>query len=143
VARVKEAQRQRQRDILPDDQLWVLLDTDHRTRGTHAPGFERALQDAANAGIRVAISNPCFEIWLWAHVREFADAPLVCADLERELKTLVPRFSKTNLDPTMFHPHMSVARERARTADDGARWPAPRSTQVYRLLDEILGRAPE
>ena len=51
----------------PDDELWMLLDTDHCTQGTHLQGFTGALREASQQGVQVALSNPCFEFWLLLH----------------------------------------------------------------------------
>ena len=40
-----------------DDERWMLLDTDHLTQGTHLPGLVRALRDAEDKGVRVALSK--------------------------------------------------------------------------------------
>jgi RloB-like protein len=54
-------------DHEPDDELWMLLDTDHYAQGTHLQSFRAALQKAKQRGVRVALSRPCFELWLLLH----------------------------------------------------------------------------
>ena len=46
------------------DELWCVFDVDQHERLTEA------LSDARNSGIDVAVSNPCFELWLVLHVRD-------------------------------------------------------------------------
>ncbi|WP_420623257.1 RloB family protein [Candidatus Poriferisodalis sp.] len=46
------------------DEIWCVMDTDEH------PDLAESLQAAASAGIRVALSNPCFELWLLLHYRE-------------------------------------------------------------------------
>ena len=46
------------------DELWCVFDVDQHER------LAEALSDARNSGINVAVSNPCFELWLVLHVRD-------------------------------------------------------------------------
>jgi hypothetical protein len=46
------------------DEIWCVVDVDD-----HA-GLDRAIQAASNDGIKLAISNPCFELWVLLHFRE-------------------------------------------------------------------------
>ena len=46
------------------DSTWLLVDVDAHVR------LPRCLKEAAAAGIRVIVSNPCFEIWLLWHFED-------------------------------------------------------------------------
>ena len=46
------------------DEIWCVFGRDEH------PDFERAVREARDAGIRTAISNPCFELWLVLHLEE-------------------------------------------------------------------------
>ena len=46
------------------DQVWAVFDVDDHAR------IDSAIKLAEDNGIRIAISNPCFEIWLVLHHRE-------------------------------------------------------------------------
>ncbi|MCK7578732.1 MAG: RloB family protein [Chromatiales bacterium] len=50
-----------------DDELWMLLDTDHYIRKEHIRSFIAAIKKARKNGIKVALSKPCFEMWLLLH----------------------------------------------------------------------------
>lgn len=50
------------------DQVWTVFDRDEH------PNFEEALELARANGINVAMSNPCFEVWLLLHMGDY-DAP--------------------------------------------------------------------
>lgn len=59
---LKEHARDIRRGRSPQfDVLWCVFDVDEH----HS--LQEALQRAAKHGINVAVSNPCFEIWLWWH----------------------------------------------------------------------------
>ena len=45
------------------DEVWCLFDRDKH------PRFEESIQIALARGYRLAVSNPCIELWLWLHHR--------------------------------------------------------------------------
>jgi len=83
-----------------DDELWMLLDTDHCIEGTHFSGFIKALKDAQRKGVQVALSRPCFELWLLLHhVNEDAVIALKNAgDVEKALSKVLGGYNKTRLE---------------------------------------------
>ncbi|MEM9746032.1 MAG: RloB family protein [Actinomycetota bacterium] len=58
VANEKNHRRGRGRDF---DELWCVFDVDEHETLDEASVFAR------DHGVNVAVSNPCFEIWLWWH----------------------------------------------------------------------------
>jgi hypothetical protein len=46
------------------DEIWCIFDRDDHN------SFDEATQAAAKAGIQIAVSNPCFELWLVLHVSD-------------------------------------------------------------------------
>lgn len=48
-----------------DDQVWIVFDRDEH------PGVREVLSESNEAGINVAYSNPCFEVWLILHVADY------------------------------------------------------------------------
>jgi hypothetical protein len=71
-----------------DDELWMLLDTDHCVRGAHLARFVGALAEAKRQRVNVALSKPSFELWLLLHhVEETALGALPAAkDVEEALR---------------------------------------------------------
>ncbi|HEX8392112.1 MAG TPA: RloB family protein [Longimicrobium sp.] len=102
------------------DQVWCVLDVDEHSRLDSA----RAL--AAWEGIELAISNPCFELWLLLH---FADhsAHLSAADARRRLTRHLPGYDK----------HLRFA------ALDGGFTDAVRRAQALDQRHEAMGTAGE
>lgn len=74
------------------DEVWCVFDVDEYK------DVPSAVSEALRRDVRVALSNPCFELWLLLH---FADH---CAYAESYAKLLphlvrhVPRYDKTRLD---------------------------------------------
>ncbi len=47
------------------DQVWAVFDCDHH------PNYREAVLLCEKAGVNVARSNPCFELWLILHIEEY------------------------------------------------------------------------
>lgn len=130
-----------------DDELWMLLDTDHYAQGTHMAGFLRALNDARRRGVNVALSKPSFELWLLLHhVEETALGVLEAAkDVEEALRAKVGEYKKTNLKqehyPLKCVRDACVRAERLDGTVEGSDIPRGNTTRVYRLLQSIVSRA--
>lgn len=130
-----------------DDELWMLLDTDHLTKGTHLPGLLHALRDAEARGVSVALSKPCFEIWLLLHheteasVGQLPDARAV----ECALRARLGEYNKTNLK-RKHYPMSAVALacDRAERMDrgiGGEEIPSANTSRVYRIWKAIAAKA--
>ena len=134
-------------DHEPDDERWLLLDTDHCIRDDHFGPFEQSLTDARLRGIQIALSCPCFEVWLALHlvdgyeVRDFHNAADVLAFMRQRL----PGFDKKALRTTDF-PVETVTkaclRAEALDADvDKTNRPTHATSRVYLLWRAILSKA--
>lgn len=143
---VRRAIRQRSADLVEArhgqgdayDQYWCVFDVDEH------PGLEQALALAAGHDIHVAVSSPCFELWLILHF-EYRAGYLDSAAAERLAaaylgcgKVLTPAALAKLADG------YDVARQRARLLGrkhvaDGSGAHANPSTAVWRLVDEIQG----
>jgi hypothetical protein len=131
----------------PDDELWMLLDTDHCATGSHLRGFTEALRDASDKQVNVALSKPCFEFWLLLHhLDEAAAVGLAdCGDVESKLRESVGEYNKTNLKKSHYPvASVAVACERAERLDAtvaGGEIPADITSRVYRLWKAIAAKA--
>jgi hypothetical protein len=131
-AAAKEAERLRD-DNIAYDEVWCVFDVDEH------PNLPDARQQARDNGIELAISNPCFELWLVLH---FCDQN---AHVERKplcslLRKHIPRYRKEVVFE-IFKPGHEDAIRRAkqlekRRIDDGNEGGNP-STRVYRLVERI------
>ncbi len=128
-----EARRQRD-DNLRWDQVWGVFDVDEHARLDEAKGL------AESASIRLAVSNPCFELWALLHFRD-QRAYIERGRVQSELQRHMPGYDK-ELDFVRMHPTYAEAARRAEELDrlavtDGEAGRNP-STQVYRLTAVIL-----
>ncbi len=131
-----------------DDQLWVLLDTDHWVEGSHKRGLIAALDTARQRGFRIAMSNPCFDLWLLLHHQAVtaADGIENCDAVGRRLRdpAVLGEFNKTRLK-SEHYPYVAVtnAVRNARALEwqmgdaAGGFWPEKPGTRVFRLIEEL------
>ena len=130
-----------------DDELWMLLDTDHCVQGTHLASFIEALAEAKRQRVNVALSKPSFELWLLLHhLEETALGVLPTAmDVEEALRARVGQYNKTRLK----HEHYPLAAvrdaciraERLDATVTGGDIPRENTTRVYRLWKAIAAKA--
>lgn len=136
IKRAAEARAHAERDEnLAFDEVWCAYDVDEH------PKLNDARQLAQAHGIELAISNPCFELWLLLHFRESPGARHR-HDVQALLATFLPGYEK--------HPDMALvlhgyekAKERAErldkdAADMGEAGRNPTAT-VHLLTESIRG----
>lgn len=134
--------------IRDDDQLWVVLDTDHWVEPNHKHGLLTAISDASRRGYRLAMSNPCFDLWLLLH-HESVPLGTVFANCEAvgaRIRSILGEFNKTNLKPEHYKVEkVLVAIQRARELEPDAfaassfagHWPETTGTRVVLLVEEL------
>ena len=130
-----------------EDELWMLLDTDHYVQGTHLASFVAALSEAKRQGVNVALSKPSFELWLLLHHVEETDLGELPAakDVEEALRAKLGQYNKTNLKEEHY-PLASVCEacnraERLDATVAGGDIPRENTTRVYRLWRAIAAKA--
>lgn len=118
------------------DQFWLVLDVD--TWPVEALGA--VAQEAARAGYRLAVSNPCFELWLVLH--ETDDLGFLSGFgpskrsgvTKRRIGELCPQ-GIVDVAPAKLW--AARARAHALDARSDERWPNDTGTHVYRLIDAL------
>jgi hypothetical protein len=130
------------------DQLWMVIDVD--TWGEEK--LSLMAQECLQKNYLLAVSNPCFEIWLLLHIKSLDDytqeelRELVENEkinhrtrLEKELVELLGSYNKHNPDTDLFLPFIQTAIDRARSLDTHPehRWPNALGTRVYLLAEAI------
>lgn len=139
-ARKQEAEKRARRerdDNLCFDEVWCVFDVDQH------PNLSDAKQMARDNSIKLAVSNPCIELWLWLH---FADQPGMRHrhELQKMMKRHIPDYDKHVIyaDYSTGYP---AAVERASRLDtdteadnDEGRNP---TTGVWRLTESIRSGA--
>lgn len=120
------------------DECWCLFDVEWPK---NHPKLREALTLAAAHGISVAVSNPCFELWLILHHRDHSSFDDT-ATIERLSRQLDGRPSK-RIDASQYTPHRWEAAARAQRLDTrhekaGTTFPNDNpSSGMYRFLEAI------
>ncbi|RMF20819.1 MAG: RloB domain-containing protein [Bacteroidetes bacterium] len=113
-----------------DDQLWLVLDRD-RWKMEHLKEIARFCK-AQNRNL--ALSNPCFELWLLLHKENLPKSPpRKCNDLKRRLHTL-----KTTNEKLCREVRQAIANARDRDSNPDGWMPGEMETKVYLLAQELI-----
>lgn len=75
------------------DQVWCVFDDDNREE------IDQVLSEAENNGVKVAFSNPCFELWYFLHY-EYSTGACDQKQMLSRLKKYCTSYSKSN---SLYH----------------------------------------
>ena len=141
--------------IEEDDELWLVIDKDRWTDKSIRVVAQRCAQDSI---YHLALSNPCFELWLILHkVDVFLESEAEKAKmldnkrsgkngktyLKRKMKALLGSYNEAHYDTDQLVPYVADAITRADALDEHkrARWPQGLGTRVYKLAQSILPKS--
>lgn len=135
------------------DELWLVVDRDRWEMAMLASVSAQCQQ----AKYLMAVSNPCFELWLLLHLKSLDEYSGEVLDefrinqkkgnrsrLEIELVSLLNGYNKSRPNTAYFLPHIEMAIRRARNLDEHPehRWPNDLGTRVYLLVEKVMERRP-
>ncbi len=107
---IEESKKSKSDRLAARDSVWAMFDRDIHER------FGEARDLAHGNHIRLAISNPCFELWGILHYQE-QNAPLESRECQRELRKLCPHYKagggKVFGDSEVIEQRYSVAVKRS------------------------------
>lgn len=132
LQRLKDFKREFQ--LKEDDELWLMIDVDRW-------GDKNLGDVAAKAGqnkFQLAVSNPCFETWLYLHHDDLGHEYISSGDMKQKLADILGGYNSSNLDLAQFG-NVDEAIHRARELDVNheERWPARTGTHVYKVVEKI------
>ncbi len=139
-------ERRNEEALEDDDECWMVLDTDHNAQPNHIRGFTDTIKEARSRGIRVALSYPCFEIWLLLHhaTEDEASGLSSCGDIQGLIRSKVGSYNKTRLDRKHYEGGPAsdaiVRAERLDLSVAGGEIPLSPTTRVYKLMRAILSK---
>ncbi|MEP7121680.1 MAG: RloB family protein [Byssovorax sp.] len=132
----------RERHAGTDDEIWLVFDVDRQSGSTRVTQVIHASQDAVLRGWGVAVSNPCFEIWLLLHtgndlatVNDYGDS------VEAALRADLGGYDKSRTPSQCLTAEaLTRAIARARLGDTDPESPLPRlpGTRLYKLFDSVF-----
>ena len=138
-----------------DDELWLVIDKD---RWTEAMLSRVATDCSQEVAMHMALSNPCFELWLLLHLEDAAsltpEEQMLWMENRRKSKNAAPylkvrlrqemgSYHESSYDAPSLIAHVEDAIERARALDKNPndRWPQTLGTRVYLLAESVMNRS--
>ncbi|MDN3355874.1 RloB family protein [Actinomadura sp. DC4] len=114
------------------EHVWCVIDVDEHTT------LEKALMDAQEMSIEVALSNPCFELWLLWHFED-SFAHITGIQLSRKLRGygFVGKGIPIDFPHVKYASAISRATESAARSTDGPS--ANPSSSVHKLVSLVAG----
>lgn len=143
-----------QYELEADDELWLVVDKD---RWTEAMLSRVATECSQEVAMHMALSNPCFELWLLLHLVDAASlSPEVQQQwfknrrnsrrtdpyLKMRLRQELGAYHESAYDAPTLIAHVEDAIERAKALDKNPtdRWPQTLGTRVYLLAESVMNR---
>lgn len=143
-----------QYELETDDELWLVVDKD---RWTEAMLSRVATECSQEVAMHMALSNPCFELWLLLHIEDVAlltpeeqkqwmenrkKSKNADPYLKARLRQKMGSYHESSYDVQALMAHVENAIERARTLDKNPndRWPQILGTRVYLLAKSVINR---
>ena len=132
VRLVRAAAAYRDRALAEYDEVWCVVDVDQFD-------MDNAVVEARRRDVRLAVSHPCFELWLLLHHADCRAFCRDCHEVKRLLRKHVPLYDKTKPVFADFEAGIGDAVKRARDLDPtGAEHRRNPSTNVWQLVERIL-----
>ena len=121
------------------DEFWCAFDVEWPR---NHPRLREAVQQARDNGINLAISNPCFEIWLILHFERYGS--WLDNDAARRLRRRLDGVPDKSLDPAKYMPLVGRAMDNAAALDkrhlrDGTEFPSDNPSSGMYLLVASTG----
>ena len=125
------------------DEVWCLFDVESPV---NHPNLDRAVSLAEESNVQVAISNPCFELWLALHFKPHTD-PLDTNDAEN-LRSDHDGSTNKSVSGATYMPLRAVAARRARYLSgkherEGNVFPRDNPSSGMFLFLDAIERGPE
>lgn len=135
------------------DEFWLIIDRDH-WETIHKIDFDKLVSDCNKEdNFFLAMSNPCFEIWLIMHLKDIKEYDE--AEVDLLLKNASVSRKKNHIDivlgelqgigynknpnPETFLPLTKTAIERAKNLDStNEPYPKKLGSHIYKLIEKLL-----
>ncbi|MBW2661022.1 MAG: RloB domain-containing protein [Deltaproteobacteria bacterium] len=118
-----------------DDELWLMIDVDRWPERELAAVSSQSAQN----NFFLAVSNPCFEIWLYLHHASTRKKSISSVKMKQILRDKLGSYNSSNLDLSQFAGKVEKAIARAKKLDIDVteRWPSSTGTHVYKVVKKI------
>ena len=133
--------------IKKTDELCLVIDRD--AQSLKEANLADVARLCADKQYLLALSNPCFELWLLLHhldvsAESEAEKQSLLANKKQfaknKLRQIMGSYNPANLNLDDFWPQTRVAIERANALDNSPkdRWPNDLGSRVYLIMDKVL-----
>jgi hypothetical protein len=130
-------------EIGKGDEFWLVLDCDHWVNKGHIKNLIQVIQECRQKGILIALSNPCFELWLLLHFAEFpTENKLTRAQIEKRIRGTVGSYDKTKVyNLPVDNNRVKAAIERSKANQPASsEIPDRPQTGVHCIVEDLLAR---
>ncbi len=124
-----------------NDELWLMIDVDK----WQDKKLSSVTKEAKASGFKLAISNPCFEIWLLCHYILPSHKTAYCKEITEQLSKELKKvhncgYNKAKLNTDHFKPYVKQAVQNAKQLDNNpsTRWPNQLGTHVYKVVEQLI-----
>lgn len=132
------------KDFGEGDECWIVFDTDHHNE----TDLTKIVKDSKTGGFKVAVSNPCFEYWLFLHKFDAHElSPTICEEevLQRPHKmknVLNEKLAGYDFKKTLYREFREDVERAVKTAKNqrsGSTTPLPDcpGTDVWKLVEKL------
>jgi len=131
-------------EIGEGDACWLVCDCDHWIKPGHIRNLTLVLQQCRQKRIQIALSNPCFDLWLLIHFAGFPqDDNLTCIEVARRLRVVVGSYDKTKVYnlPIDDEKVRSAVRRSADNQPCSSDIPDRPQTAIHRIIQDLVERA--
>jgi hypothetical protein len=129
-------------DLQDGDECWLVFDVDHRLD----EDIEEIYRQALDEQFRTAVSNPCFEFWLFLHRFDADELPdeihhvPIGGRAATMKKILDYRYSSLRYDEFLSDVRQAIRRAEAGERGRSKHYPRFPGTDVYKLVERLLAR---
>jgi len=118
------------------DIFWICIDRDR----WNADSLRQVLSECKSKGHGVALSNPCFDLWMLLHFEDLGSCPADnCDRVITRLKEILGGYGKQCCRTTQLTKEMvEQAMSRARAMDNNDFLPTVPLTRVYKILEILI-----
>jgi hypothetical protein len=122
-------------DLGQKDKLWLMIDVDK----WHPQNLAEVCKQAKQRKFGLAVSNPCFELWLWLHHADVEDSDVNCQAIEKRLRARLGSYNKSRLDVEAYRATVKEAVRRAKALHTNPEelWPSFPGTHVYKVVASL------
>ena len=123
-----------------EDEFWIVTDVDHWASPGHIKNLIDVLQKSRQKDVAVALSNPCFDLWLLLHFVDFPTTQFErCDDVGQAIRAAVGAYNKVRVfDLPITMDSVELAISRAEQNDPGSDVLEKDGTHVYRILEDMV-----